>query len=434
MSHPFAETIPQLSEACVPPAVLGTATLTTAAMHGAAPDALAAMIERHDTDPAARLYDTGIARQLAFCRAEGLDLQDEALRLASVFRIRREGAAASLRVLALVAPGELMANTPLDFITNHLDVRLDLLFVLPGRPLPATIPDHDVAFFAAGDADPATLVRFQALFAAWPRPTLNDPRYLDLLARDRLPLLLADAPGIASPPAVAVTRQRLERWLTDGGDIGRLLPGCGYPVLVRPLGSHAGRGLKKVDGPGEFAAHLMFSFEPEYYVTAFTEYRSVDGLYRKYRVAFIDRAPFLCHMACSGNWMVHYLNAGMTDSADKRAHEAQAMADFSTSFAMRHRDAFAALHDRLPFAYYSIDCAETPDGRLLVFEADTAAILHLMDPVELFPYKHAQMRQVFAAFQAMLLRHAGFDRGCSGDVAAMRAVRASSLTVGEPGV
>jgi hypothetical protein len=61
----------------------------------------------------------------------------------------------------------------------------------------------------------------------------------------------------------------------------------------------------------------------------------------------------------------------------------------------------------LGFDYYSIDCAETRDGRLLVFEADSAAIVHLMDPAEMFPYKQPQMRKVFAAFEAMLRRRAG---------------------------
>ena len=99
------------------------------------------MIDRSDTDPAARLYDTAIAYQLAFRRAEGLDLLDEALAaIAAVPHPARECRGAGSRLLALVAPGELMANVPLDFITNHLDVRLDLLFVLPGRPLPDTSP------------------------------------------------------------------------------------------------------------------------------------------------------------------------------------------------------------------------------------------------------------------------------------------------------
>jgi hypothetical protein len=97
----------------------------------------------------------------------------------------------------------------------------------------------------------------------------------------------------------------------------------------------------------------------------------------------------------------------MTEDAGKRAAEAAAMAEFDGGFARRHAAAFAALHERLPFDYYSIDCSETRDGRLLVFEADTAAIIHLMDPPDLFAYKQPQMRRVFDAFGAMLQRAAG---------------------------
>jgi hypothetical protein len=111
-------------------------------------------------------------------------------------------------------------------------------------------------------------------------------------------------------------------------------------------------------------------------------------------------------MALSEHWMVHYLNAGMTESATKRSAEAQAMANFETGFAARHARAFAALHKVLGFDFYSIDCAETREGKLLIFEADTAAIIHLMDPPDLFPYKHPQMHRVFAAFDRMLQRRA----------------------------
>jgi hypothetical protein len=398
------EPIPCFSASCRPPSVIGMAALTTAAMHGANPDDLAATIEQLDADPVARLYDTSIAYQLSFRRAEGLGVQNEALAASRLFRVRREiRIDGGLRLLALVAPGELMVNTPLDFITNYLDVRLDLLFVMPDEALPATVPDHDVAFFAAGEADAAMVGRLRSLFASWPRPTLNDPGLLPLLARDRLSGLLAGVPDICSPPTVAVTRPRLDDLLRDGGHIGELLPGCSYPVLIRRLGSHAGKGLNRIDDPSSL---LLFSFASDYFVTAFVNYRSTDGLYRKYRVAFIDRQPHLCHMASSQSWMVHYLNAGMTESTDKRADEAQAMARSDETFAVRHRNAFAALHERLAFDYYSIDCSELPDGRLLMFEADSAAIIHLMDPEGMFPYKHVHMRRVFDAFGEMLGRRA----------------------------
>ncbi len=203
-----ADPLPCLSEACVPPAIIGMAALTTTAMQGADAAALAAMIGRLDADPVARLYDTSIAYQLGFRRAEGLGLQDEAISASPLFRIRRDGESrAGLRLLAIVAPGVLMLNTPIDFITNHLDVRLDLLFVVPDTPLPATIPDHDVAFFAVGEADAAMVARLHRLFMLWPRPALNDPGLLPVLARDRLSALLAGVPGICSPPTVMVSRE-----------------------------------------------------------------------------------------------------------------------------------------------------------------------------------------------------------------------------------
>lgn len=405
MALSAADPIPRLSDAYDPPAVIGMAALTTAAFQGATPDALAGMIERLDTDPIARLHDTSIAYQLAFRRAEALGLQAEALAGSQLFRIRRESRSpADIRLLALMAPGDLMVNTPLDFITNYLDVRLDLLFLMPDRGLPAIIPDHDVMFFAVSESDAAMLARMSRLFTSWPRPVLNDPSFQPGLARDTLARSLADVPSICSPSTVAVGRDELASLLRGSGANSDLLAGSSYPVLVRPQGSHAGAGLKKIHNSGDLAAYMLFSFAPYYFVTAFVDYRSADGLYRKYRVAFMDRQPYLCHMAVSQNWMVHYLNAGMTESADKRADEAQAMMHFDATFAARHREAFTALHERLPFDHYSIDCSELPDGRLLVFEADTAAIIHAMDPEAVFPYKHLHMRRVFAAFGDMLRR------------------------------
>jgi hypothetical protein len=183
-----------------------------------------------------------------------------------------------------------------------------------------------------------------------------------------------------------------------------------YPCLIRPLASHAGAGLARLETPADLARYLYFSFGQRFFLTAFEDYSGPDGQFRKLRVAFIDRQPFLCHLAISGNWMVHYLNAGMTESAEKRAEEAHAMATFEHGFARRHAAAFAALHERLGFDYYSIDCAETRGGRLLVFEADTAAIVHLMDPADLFPYKPPAMQRVFAAFEDMLRRRVGQPR------------------------
>ncbi len=103
------------------------------------------------------------------------------------------------------------------------------------------------------------------------------------------------------------------------------------------------------------------------------------------------------------------------------------MATFETGFARRHAKAFSALHKRLGFDYYSIDCAETRDGRLLVFEADAAAIVHLMDPPDLFPYKQAPMQRVFEAFRKLLVRRMAEAGGVGRTMSAGQLAHAADL-------
>lgn len=74
------------------------------------------------------------------------------------------------------------------------------------------------------------------------------------------------------------------------------------------------------------------------------------------------------------------------------------MAQFDQDFAQRHAEAFAALHRIFGLDYFGIDCAELPDGRLLIFEVDVAMIVHDMDDETVFPYKKPAMQKLFAGF------------------------------------
>jgi len=196
---PIADAIPALAADCTPPLIHGTAALAHRAYEDHGLDDLLAFIDRGTDGPAeeaALSLDRAQAHALRFRYAEGETLQRRALAECRVFRVADAFARRSdrpLRLLALVAPGDLMVNTPLDFITAHLDVRLDLLFVVAGQPLPARMPDHDVAFFAVSESDPVTLRRLRALHAAWPRPVLNDPAAIARLARDTVAEGLNDA-------------------------------------------------------------------------------------------------------------------------------------------------------------------------------------------------------------------------------------------------
>jgi hypothetical protein len=78
------------------------------------------------------------------------------------------------------------------------------------------------------------------------------------------------------------------------------------------------------------------------------------------------------------------------------------MANFEQGFAARHALALQAISERMGMPYVAIDCAETRDGELLIFEVDNAMLVHAMDPVDMFPYKKPAMAKVFTAFRQML--------------------------------
>ena len=183
-----------------------------------------------------------------------------------------------------------------------------------------------------------------------------------------------------------------------------------FPVIIRPRGSHAGNGLAKVDDAKAMQRYLEARDECAFFVSRFVDYSSEDGLFRKYRVVLVEGRPYACHMAIADRWDIWYLNAGMTQSATKRLEEEAFMRSFDVGFGRRHQAALAELAGRIALDYFTIDCAETKGGELLIFEADNTAVVHNMDPAAIFPYKPPQMRKIIDAFAAMLVRYAGQRR------------------------
>jgi hypothetical protein len=193
----------------------------------------------------------------------------------------------------------------------------------------------------------------------------------------------------------------LERAAAGITPIETLLSGGSFPIVVRPHDTHAGSGFMKIDSAGELVAYLMVRPEADFAVSPFVDYANADGLFRKQRIAVIAGKPYASHLAVSSHWMVHYLSAEMETRSERRAEEQQWMETFDQGFAGRHADAFAALSRLVGLDYFAIDCAEMPDGRLLIFEIDVAMIVHAMDSASLFPYKKPAMNKLFEAFYAM---------------------------------
>lgn len=390
------------------PALLGLAYIMRMAFdgHSLHPlfDTLMARAAQNPLDANA-LMDLSTVLQLNGIHDIGLATLSMALQVQRVYALpaKREP---TIHLLAIMGPGDLMANAPLPFLVENSDIALTMLYVLPGEPMATPLPDHDIAFIAISESGQTRdlLEQLVPKIAAWPKPVIVRPECILRASRDNASALLQHAAGVYVPPTAQTTRPELEALCAGRQVVADLMPGGVFPMIIRPRDSHAGHGLERANDTASLALYLAASTESDFFISPFVDYSGTDSLYRKYRVVLIDGDPFAVHMGISTHWMIHYLNAGMVESAAKRAEEEAFMLHFDQDFARRHRTAMGHIHQRFGLEYLVIDCAETSDGDLLVFEVDTGAVVHTMDPTDLFPYKQAAMQKVFDAFRSMLMR------------------------------
>ncbi|SDE47893.1 Glutathione synthase/RimK-type ligase, ATP-grasp superfamily [Massilia sp. PDC64] len=353
---------------------------------------LLARASAHPDDANAWL-DASFVLQLLGQRAAGLEVQRHALAIRTLYALPAPARMPTMRLLVLMGPGDFMANTPIEFLLQASGIAAQVQYVTPDQPLPDEVPDHDVLFVAIAQSDAnAPLLRDVAqMLEGWPRPVINRPERIAHLSRDGFCATLDGVPGMLVPRTVRMDREAAMQ-LTDSA----------FPLIVRPVDSHAGTDLQKVDDAAALRDYLAAHPAGAFYLAPFVDYSGPDGQFRKYRIVLVDGKPFICHLAISSHWMVHYLNAGMDDSAAKRAEEAAGMAGFDEGFARRHAAALAQIDARIGLPWLGIDCAETRDGRLLIFEVDNAMVVHAMDDPVRYPYKGPAMAKVFTAFERML--------------------------------
>jgi hypothetical protein len=360
------------------------------------------LMQRVQANPfdAAAIFDIATILQSLGRSREARQTLDTALSLRRNFRsVHGEGT--GLKLLAFVTAGDFMANTPLDFLLVGSDCVLHLHYVDTQTQKLDDLPDHDVAFMAIAEStDNLPVLRHMVdLLSLYPGTIINNrPALVAGLTRDGVSAMLANEPSILSPATCRLSRDVLMDIACGEKALADIAPELSFPLVLRPVSTHAGEGMQKIADPGELIAMLASQTAEQLYAAPFIDFRGSDGLYNKQRVVFIKGRPFASHMALSDHWIVHYLSSGMMTDPAKRDVERIWMETFDQDYAVRHADAFSALYRHIGLDYFGIDCAELPEGRLLVFEVDVAMVVHNMDSPTVFPYKHVAMRKLFDAF------------------------------------
>lgn len=346
-----------------------------------------------------------VAMQCIGQRDIGLTIQNAALEHQRIYHLPAMQQPAQTRLLVLMTPGDIAANTPIDCLLENTDVDLTFYYVSEPDPFALPVPEHDVVLVAISecDANRGTLHALEEKLKRWPKPVINNPAHIPRVARDTASELLQDIPGINIPITRRCDRAALHAIAAGQATLASRFSDIDYPIIVRPYDSQAGRDLARISSKEELADYLDKVKADDFFLARYIDYRSKDGLFRKFRITLIDGQSYASHMAVSDNWMIHYLNAGMYEDEDKREEERAFMEHFD-DFVARHRTTLDEIIRRTGLDYLLIDGNEMQNGDMLIFEIDHTMVVHAMDPEDLFPYKQLHIAKARDAFREYLQR------------------------------
>lgn len=303
-------------------------------------------------------------------------------------------------ILLLFAPGDWQANIPVDFLFDRETTSVHKLYLLDERHVQhEPVPRYDVMWNAIAESPDAIgyLELASRIMSSQDKPALNEPRNVIATSRLRLPDTLRHT-GVHVPHVREIRREDLQR-----GEVG-----LAFPVIARPAGSHAGSGLARLKSAAECEQYVQANEAQTYYVSTFVDY-SRDGFFRKYRIVFVDGRPYPVHLAISPNWMIHYYNAPMAENQWMRDEEAAFLADLHSVFNGALLRALESIAEAVGLEYFGIDCSIDREGRVLMFEADPAMLVHSSDPPDLYPYKKQYIPRIYRAVETMIDRRKAAD-------------------------
>jgi hypothetical protein len=258
---------------------------------------------------------------------------------------------------------------------------------------------YDCVLNLISDADhsPATLEALRLLLRGYSGRVINRPEAVLRTSRDEVANTVSGIPGLKVPRVLRIS----------GGDpqaAVAALAGAGlvYPLIVRRTATHRGRTMVLVEDEDQFRSAIA---EPgDYFAIEFVDYRSPDGLYRKYRVWSFGGRPVFRHLAITEHWIVHVTpgNELMYDRPDLIEEEVRLMERPEGAFPDVVIAIVAAIGERLGLDYFGVDFGFHPDGRMILFEANATMTFFPMVPDPRFAFRQRLLPPAEEAFMAML--------------------------------
>ena len=249
------------------------------------------------------------------------------------------------------------------------------------------------------DSHSNALDRCEELCAKSQLPVINHPKKIKGTTRERVAESLQGIPHLTIPKTIRFTPTKPTEIYDE---IER--SSMGFPVILRTAGSHGGKTSMLIEGTKDIDKLHIYAYDgSDFYLTAYVDYVSDDGLYRKYRIAVIGGVPIFRHHLVSDTWMIHASSEQFMSTKKALMAESKAKRlSFDSETLPLIRPAIDEITNKLGLEYYGIDCSIDDNGNMLIFEVN-ANMNILYNPVKALD---DQLNRIKRQIRLLIKQHA----------------------------
>ncbi len=247
------------------------------------------------------------------------------------------------------------------------------------------------------DNNPRVLDNIERLIKSYKGRVINRPELVKNTSREKIAKLLSRADDIIVPRVLRLKKNN-KAHLVNAMEMGAIT----FPIILRVAGTHSGEILGLCDTIED--AIRVIPEDQDCVATEYVDYRSNDGIYRKYRVFIIGSELILRHMIPSEQWNIHARDREIFI----RAHP-EAIAEWrywcEHGIGALSERVVRSLHEirkLVGLDFFGVDFGLAPDGRIILFEANATMNFFPFPPQPEYAFAKACLPLAQDAFNKLL--------------------------------
>lgn len=227
-------------------------------------------------------------------------------------------------------------------------------------PIASFAPKWIVNMLADADIYPHGLQALDAFLKEHPVPVFNHPLGVLKSRRDYVWSQLRGIPHLVTPKCVRFFANSPNAFLRAFDKAG-----FSFPVLLRPIGSHTGTDLIRIDSNEDWPKIFSIPWGGrEMYMTQWVDFRSERGDWCSLRLCLTPDKVFLRRALFSDTWLIHIAERTEPE-VDRELDLIEKAEDWPALLAVG-----AAIRERLGLQYCGVDLGCRSDTEFVLFEAN----------------------------------------------------------------